>query len=240
MSLELFEKINFELKNFTNQISYHIVGDPLAISNLSDYLNISEKANLKVNITTAGTYKFDYKLLTHPTIRQINFSLNSFNANNLNISLKEYLFYIFEFCNFSLNYGERFINLRLWNGDLENSAMEYNRAVLNLAKEFFGVEIETRVAKKVLFNYDNYFEWPNINDNFIRDSGTCYGLISHFGILSNGTVVPCCLDKDGVINLGDLKTNSLKTILSSQRAKNIRDGFMKNILNEELCKKCRY
>nr|WP_269091542.1 SPASM domain-containing protein [Aliarcobacter butzleri] len=63
---------------------------------------------------------------------------------------------------------------------------------------------------------------------------------SHFGVLSNGDVVPCCLDKDAIINLGNIEDNSLKNILTSKRVKDIQNGFKKNILVEELCQKCEY
>nr|WP_266096384.1 SPASM domain-containing protein [Aliarcobacter butzleri] len=63
---------------------------------------------------------------------------------------------------------------------------------------------------------------------------------SHFGVLSNGDVVPCCLDKDAIINLGNIEDNSLKNILTSKRVKDIQNGFKKDILVEELCQKCEY
>nr|WP_269093235.1 SPASM domain-containing protein [Aliarcobacter butzleri] len=63
---------------------------------------------------------------------------------------------------------------------------------------------------------------------------------SHFGVLSNGDVVPCCLDKDAIINLGNIEDNSLKNILTSKRVKDIQNGFKKDTLVEELCQKCEY
>ena len=48
MDLNTFDRLNFELKDITNELAYHIVGDPLVLTNLSEYLNISKKHNLKV------------------------------------------------------------------------------------------------------------------------------------------------------------------------------------------------
>jgi radical SAM protein with 4Fe4S-binding SPASM domain len=60
------------------------------------------------------------------------------------------------------------------------------------------------------------------------------------GILADGTVVPCCLDKEGVINLGNCGSKRLDHIMRSPRAKAIREGFKNGILVEDLCRKCTY
>ena len=84
MSLEKFDDINAQLKPYTKELAYHIVGDPLVLSNLNDYLNISLKHDLKVNITTTANNinEKHYDALMNPTIKQINFSINSYNANS--------------------------------------------------------------------------------------------------------------------------------------------------------------
>jgi radical SAM protein with 4Fe4S-binding SPASM domain len=60
------------------------------------------------------------------------------------------------------------------------------------------------------------------------------------GILADGTVVPCCLDKEGVINLGNCSAKRIDHIMRSPRAKALRDGFKNGILVEDLCRKCTY
>lgn len=254
MSLELFDKINNQAKNYTKELTYHIVGDPLILSNLSEYLNISSKHSLKVNLTTTANElkEKSFKTLLHPTIKQINFSINSFNANSHKKTLDEYLDPIVNFCKYALT-KERyfFINLRIWNLDESESAREFNCKVFDKLNENFDVELNIneiyrskpkniRIENKIFINFDDYFEWPNINGEVISTSGFCYGLNSHFGILTNGDVVPCCLDKDGVINLGNIKNSSLRDILNSDKTKNIIDGFKDMILIEPLCQKCSY
>jgi radical SAM protein with 4Fe4S-binding SPASM domain len=96
-----------------------------------------------------------------------------------------------------------------------------------------------RLDNKVLLHFDNYFEWPSLQ-NPIYGHGTCQGLSSHIAILASGVVVPCCLDSQGVMPLGDIKNKSLQEILFDKRAIDIRDGFHKNICIEELCQKCSY
>ena len=58
--------------------------------------------------------------------------------------------------------------------------------------------------------------------------------------MSDGTVVPCCLDADGNLALGNLFESDLESILSSERARNIYDGFTRRRACEELCRKCGY
>jgi radical SAM protein with 4Fe4S-binding SPASM domain len=95
------------------------------------------------------------------------------------------------------------------------------------------------LASKVLLNFDDYFEWPSLS-NPIYGDGYCGGLDSHFAILSDGKVVPCCLDYEAVIELGDLKHQSLCEILSSNKACAIKEGFKQSMAVEELCQKCSY
>lgn len=254
MNLEDFENINKQLKEYTNELAYHIVGDPLVLSNLNEYLNISSKHNLKVNITTTANNinKNHHKTLLNPIIKQINFSINSYNANSHKKSLDEYLNPILEFVKFAQeNRHEYFINFRIWNLDDENSAKEFNKKVFNKINEFFKTEIDLedvyenrpkniRIDRKIFFNFDEYFNWPSLKNDFVSDTGFCYGLDSHFGILANGTAVPCCLDQNAEVNLGNVKESSIKDILNSQRVKDIQNGFKKNIIKEELCRKCEY
>ena len=74
----------------------------------------------------------------------------------------------------------------------------------------------------------------------INEFGTCYGLRRQLGILVDGTVVPCCLDQDGIINLGNIFNEDLENIVSSDRAKEIVTNFRNNKLKEDLCKRCGY
>lgn len=254
MPLEVFENINKQLKKFTHELAYHIVGDPLVLSNLKNYLDISLNNKLKVNIvTTANNLKPSmFELLTHKAIRQVNFSLNSYNANSHKKSLEEYLQPIFEFAHYVQEQKkELFINFRLWNFDDALSAQTFNERVFDYANDFFKQELSfkdvqkkrpksLRIAKKLFFHFDDYFNWPTLDGQSKLKHGFCYGLKSHFGILSSGSVVPCCLDKDGVVNLGNIHEQTLEDILNSSRVKQIQEGFLNQEAVEELCQKCEY
>lgn len=254
MSLEKFDDLNAQLKPYTKELAYHIVGDPLVLSNLNDYLNISLKHDLKVNITTTANNinEKHYDALINPTIKQINFSINSYNANSHKKTLDEYLNPILDFVKFAQKQNhEYFINFRIWNLDEEKSAKEFNKKVFNKINEVFESNINIdevykdkpkniRIARKIFFNFDEYFSWPSLENEIVSKTGFCYGLDSHFGILTNGDVVPCCLDQNACINLGNINEAKIEDILNSQRVKAIQKGFKNNILVEELCQKCEY
>ncbi|MCK9491443.1 MAG: SPASM domain-containing protein [Sulfurimonas sp.] len=251
MTLEFFEETIVQLKPYTRSLALHVMGDPLLLSNLVHYLDLAKKHNFEVELTTSGYFlpNHDAKTLFHDSVRQLNISLNSFNKNSLNLSFDDYMNSVLDLCSKKLqNYPKPFINLRLWNLQDSSVADPYNDQVFGKLNSFFNIDLSThhqnkkeslRLASKILLNFDSYFEWPSLKSSHNSDA-PCYGLSSHIGILSDGTVVPCCLDGDGVINLGNLHHKSLKDILTSQRSTEIIEGFKDGVAVEELCKKCSY
>ena len=253
MSLSFFEHVLEELRPFTKELAYHIVGDPLALSNLQAYLDATLQKGFRVSLTTSGYYLNKHSLSTflHPVIKQINFSLNSYNKNHMSLSLEAYMKPILELCALkSQKRKELFINLRLWNIDEAQSEKAFNEQLFALFEKNFSIPLHVkdvyvqkpksiRLDEKILLHFDTYFEWPSLHSAHLSH-GSCQGMDSHFGILSDGTVVPCCLDKDGVIALGDLHVNRLDEILSSQRVEAIRKGFKAGCAVETLCQKCLY
>ncbi len=253
MDLDFFESIIKQSAVFTKEIACHVVGDPLTLSNLSDYLDIIYKYKLKALITTSGYYikNHNYSTLFHPAIKQINISLNAFNKNDTSLSFSDYIEPILKLCKEKNRLDkEIFINLRVWNLDDIMSEKEFNIKVFNRLNPFFNTNLDLdslnikdkksiRLDKKTLLHFDNYFEWPSLK-NPIYGHGSCLGLNSHIAILASGVVVPCCLDSGGIINLGDLHKNSLSNILNSKRVKDIKSGFKNRVCIEELCLRCSY
>ncbi|MEA3353085.1 MAG: SPASM domain-containing protein [Campylobacterota bacterium] len=249
ISLELFEKIINQIKPYTNNIALHVFGDPLTLSNLEDYLDIASKHNIKVDITTTGYYlnNFNPELFLHKAIKQINFSLNSYNKNEMGMSLEQYIKPMLTICDLKLeNKIKNFINFRLWNLNETNSEESFNKEIFKILSKHFKIDLTNlnykeskRVENQILINFDNYFEWPTLKDTQISH-GYCHGLSSQLAILSSGKVVPCCLDSFAVIDLGNIKDKTLKEILFSKKALEIKEGFKKNIAVEELCQKCTY
>ena len=253
MDLVFFESIISQAKQYTKEIACHVVGDPLTQTNLHEYLDIIHKYGLKAMLTTSGYFlkKHSYDTLFHPCVKQINLSLNSFNKNDTSLTFDQYLNPILSLCQEKLvRKEELFINLRVWNLDVMMSERSYNEILFKTLSDAFctTLNLDTvyrekpksiRLASKVLVHFDNYFEWPSLNNQNYGD-GTCQGLQSHIGILASGVVVPCCLDCDGVIELGNLHHDSLNDVLGMERTVNMLEGFKESKAVEELCQKCSY
>lgn len=254
MELPFFKKVVEELSTYTDEIALHVMGDPMVLSNLDAYLDIAHTAKLKVMITTSGFYldPFRREALFHPAIRQVNISLNSFNKNSVSRSFESYIEPVLALCDEKLA-GKKdfFINLRLWNLDAAQSEHDFNQKLLDLLERHFaldqggiisqisGERQSIRLASKILLHFECYFEWPSLNGTIVGD-GYCQGLNKQIAILSDGRVVPCCLDSEGIMELGNLRETNLGKILTSKRSSKIQEGFAKGICTEELCQKCSY
>ena len=253
MSLDFFESTIKQAKTFTNEIACHVVGDPLTLSNLHEYLDIVHKYKMKAVLTTSGYFMKKHKgeTLFHPAVKQINISLNAFNKNDTSITFEQYMKPILELCQKKVEQKrEIFINLRMWNLDEIMSEEEFNQELFNKLSSTFNIDLDLstlnpkekksiRLDYKVLLHFDNYFEWPSLKNKNYGD-GTCQGLSSHIGILANGEVIPCCLDSEAVMGLGNLHEKSLKEIVHGKRATDMIEGFKKSICTEEMCLKCSY
>lgn len=252
MSLEFFESILDQLQVYTHEIALHVMGDPMVLSHLSDYLDSAEKYNFKVMITTSGFYLDEIRRQTlfHPTLRQVNISLNSFNKNSVFRSFEAYMEPILQLCDDKLALNKDFfINLRLWNLDDTYSESTFNTKLFETLENHFSVDSladmisgerqSIRLAPKVLLHFDRYFQWPSLQNEVVGD-GYCHGLSKQIAILCNGRVIPCCLDGEGVIELGNLHETNLGKILSSKRSVAITQGFANGTAHEELCQKCSY
>ncbi|WP_297488335.1 SPASM domain-containing protein [uncultured Cetobacterium sp.] len=250
-----FEHILKEIKPYTNHIYLHVKGEPLFHKNLKDFLEISKANNFFVNITTNGTLieKYNDIFISDLAPRQINFSLHSFDGKLESIDNKNYLMNILNFTKNSLEKCHTYISLRLWNfnqNDKDSIQQKGNRYILNTIENFFNLDYKIadiltpgkglKIKDKLFINSDLEFKWPDLNDDFENEDGFCYGLRNQIAILSNGTVVPCCLDGEGVINLGNIFKESFNDILNSKRVNNIYNGFSNHKAVEIFCKKCQF
>ena len=255
MNIEMFNKILDQIKLHTDYIYFHVKGEPLLHPQLSEFLEISHKKGFKVNITTNGTLikEVKDKILTKPAVRQINFSLHSFDGNEMCKSKEEYINNILSFVHEAINNTNIIISLRLWNIDKSNESTieeKKNREILEAIEREFKLtyKIEEKVmpgsgikiADNVYLNQDHEFKWPDLKEDEDDGKGFCYGLRNQVAILVDGTVVPCCLDGEGVINLGNINNSNFSDIIESDRAIRIFDGFSRREAVEELCKKCGY
>jgi len=250
-----FSRVLDEIKEFTDYIYFHVKGEPLLHPNIEELLNISHNKGFKVNITTNGTLisKVQEKLIGSPSLRQINISLHSFDGNDKMDNKEDYLNNIFEFINLAKKNKFLIISLRLWNltdDNLINKKTQKNKEILRRIEEEFKLEFQIediinphrgiKLDDRIYLNHDKEFIWPDLRNQDFGDKGYCHGLRDHIGILVDGTVIPCCLDGEGNIVLGNIYQTKLSKILSSNRAKNIYDGFSKRIVIEEMCRKCGF
>ena len=260
MTIETFREILGQIKGYTDYLYFHVKGEPLLHPQIDQLLDICHENGFQVNITTNGARILEVKdkLIMKPALRQLNFSLHSFDGNeslqSTGIQSKaEYMDYILSFIQEAMEKSEILVSLRLWNleeNNLINIERNRNNELLTrIEKEFklpYKIQEEVvpgrgvKIADRVYLNQDHQFEWPDLKADENHESGFCYGLRNQIAILVDGTVVPCCLDGEGVINLGNIKTNHFSDIIESERASNIVQGFSKREAVEELCRKCGY
>ena len=195
---------------------------------LDEILKLAYTYDLNVNITTnARLLKDKIDILNNNKIRQINISLHSFNSVN---EIKELLPKVDKL--------KCYVSLRLWNN-------KDNTEIYKLLESYYNKKIDLSsnrfsLSDRVFLSIEKLFDWPDINNEIISEYGTCKGGKRKLAILVDGTIVPCCLDNEGIINLGNIFENSIQDILNTTRYKELINGFNNNKLNEELCKKCGY
>ena len=247
-----FHAILCKIKDHTDHLALHVLGEPLLHPELAELLALCQEHGLKVNLTTNGTLLPQHQelLLTSPALRQVNISLHSFNDQQDNPALADYLDAIFAFIRQAVA-TKLLISLRLWNlSSTDTIAPGPNEAILQALAEFFALPepLLTRLtpghgltlAPKVFLSQNARFTWPHAPAPDLGDRGTCRGLRDHVAILVNGTVVPCCLDAEADIPLGNIHSQSLAEICTSPRAVAMRAGFSQRLISESLCRRCTF
>ena len=232
ITIEEYKKVLEKLKNYTKYLYFHVSGEPLLHHYINDLINLA-KNKFNINITTNG-YLIK-RIKDNHNIRQINISLHSF-SNKYNISLENYMSNIFEVID---NLKEdTYFSLRFWVNN------EYNTKIIEMINNKYhtNLKLETgfKIANNVFVSVNKEFIWPDLENDYYSEEGTCYALRDHIGILVNGDVIPCCLDANGIIKLGNIYLDNLKDIINSDRYNNMINGFKNNKKCEELCKKCNF
>ena len=253
MDESVFTNIIRQTAPLTEQVTLHLMGDPLVHPKLQKFLDICHDHQVKVFFVTNGVLMNELKeeLLLHPALRQVNFSLHSFHDNYGDKDPSIYLEKIFRYSERALHERpELYLNFRLWNLQTPLGTGLRNQAMLERIEKHFNFkfvepvdvrqEKSFRIRNRLNLHFDTEFTWPSVDLPLLGTRGTCYGLSSHFGILADGTVVPCCLDKEGKIPLGKVQETPLLEILDSEKAKKIFQGFRDNKLIESLCQRCQY
>lgn len=232
MTIQNFKIILSKIKNYTNYIYLHILGEPLLNPKLNEFILLASNEGFNINITTNG-YLID-KIKDNKNIRQVNISLHSFDVK-YNVELKKYLNNIFDSVE-ELIKNDTYVSLRLW---VKN---KYSEDIINEVNNYYKVNItkNTKIKENLFFNFEKQFIWPNLNNSYYNESGKCYGLTDHIGILVDGTIVPCCLDTLGIINLGNIFKEEIDEILNKKTVIKMIEGFKNNKKEMELCKHCNF
>ena len=242
MTEEEFSALLPKIRPFSDYLYFHLMGEPLCHPLLGRFLELAGQAGFKVILTTNGTLlpKMQEVLLSAPALHKVNISLHAFEANDLSVPFSEYLRGCFAFGKAAE--GKCIISYRLWNG---GGADELNGQILDTMGEFFPrpwaeERRGPRLGQKIYLEYGDKFDWPDLSAADNGERVFCYGLRDQIGVLCDGTVVPCCLDHEGDLALGNLFDTTMDTILDTPRAKAIYEGFQKGKAAEELCRKCGY
>ena len=242
MTEEEFSAMLPKLRPWSDYLYFHLMGEPLCHPHLEQFLHLAGEYGFKVILTTNGTllHRHQEMLLHAPSLHKVNISLHAFEANDLSMPFNEYLHQCFSFGQASE--GKKLVVYRLWN---QGGADEKNAEILNTMKTYFSTTWQEerrgfRIGERVYLEYGDKFDWPDLNAKDDGEHVFCYGLRDQIGILCDGTVVPCCLDHEGDIALGNLHQESLEDILEKPRSQEIYLGFQHKKAVEELCRKCGY
>lgn len=242
MSVSDFSNIIKEIKPYTDYVYLHVKGEPLLNPNLDIFLDICDNNKIKVNITTNGTLlKKNFDILKkHKCLRQINVSMHSENE------VDDYFDDVFMVCKNLAS--DVYISYRLWTLNdlvLDDKSKEVIDEIISEYKlspelvEKVYKEKQIKICENTYINKDNLFEWPNLNNKHNSD-GYCHGAIDHLAILVDGTVVPCCLDGEGIVDLGNILSTAFVDILDGERFLKMRESFKNNLCSEDLCRTCKF
>jgi radical SAM protein with 4Fe4S-binding SPASM domain len=240
------------------------MGEPLLHPEFPELLKICETLQFQVNIATNGVLikKHADALMDSKALRQINFSIHCKEIQKNSKLPDDYLSDILKFIEEGKKKSKAYFALRLWN---LNQGDKLNAALLKQIEEFFHIplNLEEKIMKKkgiklapnVFLNLAEEFKWPEINSIHgklclnptgkmpvlhLEDNGFCRGLRDHCAILVDGTVVPCCLDRDGVTSLGNIFKTEFDNIICDEKAQRIIAGFSEGKAIESLCKVCEF
>lgn len=242
MTIEEFTRILKEITPYTDTIYLHVKGEPLLHKNLFEFLELAKDYKINVNLTTNGTLfpKYAPKLAKYSCLRKINFSLHSEN------NIPNYLENIF--ASIKLLPPDITIVYRLWtlkNGEFDAKSTKIVDKIIS----YYNLSTETvekikkdqniKISSTIYVDKDNEFTWPDESQNK-TSQGFCMALKTQLAILVDGTVVPCCLDCNGKIPLGNIYTESFEKIISNPKFQTLKKSFQDRKITEKLCLNCTY
>jgi radical SAM protein with 4Fe4S-binding SPASM domain len=236
MTFEEYKIIINKIKNYTKEVYLHVLGEPLLHSNINEFINYAANNGLLVNITTNGYLITN--IINNQNINRLNISMHSYQEQN-NLSLNDYLDNVFLVID---NLRDKtFCSIRLWvSNKYTNNMLKYINERYHTNISEIHDDMKEKITNNLIIDTNHEFIWPNLNNHYYSESGTCHGLIDHIGILSDGTIIPCCLDSQGIINLGNIYNDELDIILKQDIVREMVNGFKNGKKCQELCKHCNF
>ena len=241
MTMEEFAHILEKLTGHTRFIYYHLMGEPLTHPQLPDFIKLAGARGYKSVITTNGTLLHTrQEELLAAGVHKVNISLHSFEEGDAQDHIR-YICRIADFAKAAADAGTILV-FRLWNQGYDEGKNAFALKVLqeNIPGDWVENTRGIRVRDKIFIEMADRFEWPDSQAPIKGKKFNCYGMKAQIGILVDGTVVPCCFDSEGVINLGNVFKEELTDILHSQRAGDMVAGFQCGKATEDLCKRCGF
>lgn len=245
LTAEEFELLTDRLAGIPH-LYFHLMGEPTLHPLLPRFIQRAKEKDFLPILTTNGSLLAQKgEALLDNLPHKISISLHAPAANPA-FAAEGYLPACIEFAQKASAKG-CIVALRLWNLGSEREI--HNSEIIKQLHSAFPDQWTSvrrgngyRLAPKVFLEWGEEFDWPDPAAPALPPDADlfCYGLRDQIGIHSNGTVVPCCLDADGNLALGNLFEQSLDEILASPRAKAIYDGFTRHRAAEELCRRCGY
>ena len=247
MSAQEFGLVLSRLEGYVQYVYLHVMGEPLLHPQLTELLEICRALDFRVTLTTNGTLlpARHPVLLAAPALRKVSVSLHSCEANEAG-DFRAYLTGCTDFARAAMAAGV-LTDFRLWNldGAQTKGLHDRNDEILAHLHAAFSEPWQRntwgwRLAKGVFVSFGERFDWPDAQAADRGALGRCRALSDQLAVLSDGTVVPCCLDHEGTLALGNLLRQDLPEILSAPLARTIREGFEKGIRAAPLCRRCGY
>lgn len=260
LSEEEFDLLTDRVRGKVCFLYFHLMGEPLLHPLLPQFVTMAREKGFKTVLTSNGTLLHRAMALLDTLPYKIQLSLHSYESNARG-ELSEYMDQVMRFSTQAAGKGTCMV-LRLWNqGGMDRE----NEEVMRLIEKYVPKPWKERpdgfrLCDNLYLEFDRKFEWPGGGGKAASDDSDgkqeesngkleaspskskqeyfCKALIKQIGVLSDGSLVPCCLDHDGDVILGNLFHQSLEEILASPRAQALVEGFRHHAATEPLCQSC--
>lgn len=240
LSLEEFDLLTDRVRGRVSILYFHLMGEPLLHPLLPDFIRMAREKGFQTVLTSNGTLLHRAQELLQALPHKIQLSLHAHEGNAMT-SHEEYISRVMDFALKAVAEGTCVV-LRLWNqgGQDNDNPMVEHLLEQHVPRPWTVRSDGYRMMPGLYLEYDRKFEWPEPQTSALEadEERFCHALDKQFGVLVDGSVVPCCLDHDGSVVLGNLFHESLDEVLSSPRARAMMEGFARHRAVEPLCQHC--